>query len=840
MYRPQSQNLNYEFGPYCLNLSLLRLTREGEKIALGPKAAEILALLVTNAGQVVAKDFLLKEVWPNTFVEDANLSQNIFLLRRALGDERDGPNGPKYIETVPKRGYRFIASVRVFNADDSDGEAVESEASAPEGNGDAGSQRTVIAVLPFVNATGNPDVEYLSEGITDNIINNLSRVSKLRVMSRSAVFRHRKDVFDPQVVGRELGAKAVLVGQISARPVGIAIGVELVEVARGWQLWGATYDCEPKDVLEIQDTITRQLLVNLKLKLTGEEEKRITARYTENAEAYQAYLEGRYHWSLYTRSGIEKAILHFRQAIELDPNYALAYAAIVDCYLRLATNYLPPEGDIRMLTTEASDQPSDEASGKYEHRIKLRFKWDWKGIERELRRANELRTNYPSIHQWYGAFRRSRQLCRESALGKESLSSLRTEADSKLTSQIPSIGLTPAEEVQIFCSVARDQMAIGNYEAARLILRPWSVLGKWPKLDYLNAYAAADLLFTSGSLFGYIAGSKQVVHGHRHAEALLNGSVALFEQLGVKTRSVEARMELTRCYYRQGLLDIARETITAALAELPTDQIELKTLALINLGVIERDSGRLNDALLKLREAASLEVAGRLVTGRCNIDLATTLKDLAFSQGEEVYLAEAKSRFLRALYESEALGHHRNVASVENNIGFLLLNLGAYEESEQRLLRAGRIFDALGDNVRGAQVNDTLARLYTETKQHTRAEQVIDVAVETLELTDSEAILAEALTTRGIVACQAGHHSYGKRSFEAAYKVAERCGDHQGAVRALLGLFEEMQHRLDEHETRKIGHQLARLIPTIQHASLLIRTKHVIAQSVSERKNDPT
>lgn len=833
MYMPQSQNLNYEFGPYCLNVGLLRLTREGERISLTPKAAEILALLVANAGQLVSKDFLLKEVWPDTFVEDANLAQNIFLLRRALGDERDGP---KYIETVARRGYRFIASVRVFNADTSDGEATKSESQAQDGNGATAPQRIVIAVLPFVNATGDPNVEYLSEGVTDNIINNLSRVSKLRVMSRSAVFRHRKDVFDPLVVGRELGAKAVLVGQISARPVGIAISVELVEVAKGWQLWGETFDCELKDILEIQDTITRQLLVNLKLKLTGEEEKRITARYTENPQAYQAYLEGRYHWSLYTRTGIEKAIGHFRQAIELDPNYALAYAAIVDCYLRLATNYLPPEGDVRRSAAEESHCRGVGAS-QHQQRIKLRFKWDWKGIERELRRATELRTNYPSIYQWYAAYRNSRQFYRESLAGKQRLSSLGIEADPKLTSQIPSIGLTPAEEVQILCSVARDQMAIGNYEAAKLILRHWLTAGTWPKLDHLNACAAADLLFTIGSLLGSIAGSKQVVHGHRHAEALLNGAVALFEHLGVKSRSVEARMELARCYYRQGLLDIARETISVALAELPADQLELKTLALINLGVIERDSGRLKESLLKLREAASLEVAGRLVTGRCNIDLATTLKDLAFSHGEQQYLPEAKSRFLRALYESEALGHHRNVASVENNIGFFLLNLGAYEESEQHLLRAGRTFDALCDKVRGAQVKDTLARLYMETRQQALAEEVIDIAVETLEQTDSEAILVEALTTKGIVACRADRHSDGKRSFEAAYKVAERCGDHQGAVRALVGLFEGMGNRLDKYEIQKLGNQLTRLIPAIQQPSLLARTEHVILQAMSKGRS---
>jgi DNA-binding winged helix-turn-helix (wHTH) protein len=830
---PHNQNFNYEFGPYQLNLALLRLTRDGERISLTPKAAEILALLITNAGQLVEKDFLLKEVWPDTFVEESNLAQNIFLLRKALGDEREGP---KYIETVPRRGYRFIASVRVYPADESDRETSESE--SQDANGDP-VQRTVIAVLPFVNGTGDPDVEYLSEGLTDGVINNLSRVSQLRVMSRSAVFRRRKDVFDPQVVGRELGAKAVLVGQLSARPVGIAISVELVEVATGWQLWGETFECVLKDILEVQDAITRQLLVNLKLKLTGEEEKRITARYTENGEAYQAYLEGRYHWSRYTRTGIEKAIGHFRRAIELDPNYALAYAAVVDCYLRLATNYLPPEGNVYGSGIEDAHEPNKNAGDKSQERIRLRFKWDWKSIERELRRANDLKTHYPSIHQWYFAYRMTKHLYSEQFAEKQPLTPRSLESDSRLTLQIPSIELTPAEKVQILCSVARDQMAIGNYEAARLVLRPWSVPGKWPKLDALNGYAAADLLFTIGSLLGLIAGSEQIIHGHRHAEALLNGSVALFEQLGVKSRSVEARLELARCYYRQGLLDMARETLSSATSELPADELELKTLALVNLGVIDRDSGRLEDSLIKLRQAAALELAGNLLTGRCNIDLATTLKDLAFAKHEDGYGLEAKLYFLKALYESEALGHHRNVAAVENNFAFLLLNVGAYEESEQHLLRAHKRFEILGDKVRGAQVNDTLARLYIQTTRYADAETVIETAVEILELTDSEAILAEALATKGIVASRLGRYADAKRNLEAAYKVAERCGDLQGAVRALLGLCEELPDYLDVTETTKIVALLTRLLPTIPLPSLSSRVDQMIAE-LSLRANDKT
>ncbi|MCA1578470.1 MAG: winged helix-turn-helix domain-containing protein [Acidobacteria bacterium] len=920
----QLDNLTYEFGPYRLNLAQRSLTRDGETVALSPKATEILVRLVVNAGHVVEKDDLLRDVWPDTFVEESNLTQNIFVLRRALGDERAGP---KYIETVARRGYRFVASVKVYESD-GEGPVVEPEVGpSANGDGEAAPERIVVAVMPFINATGDEGLEYLAEGLTDNIINNLSRVSRLRVMSRTAVFRYNADDVDPRAVGKQLNAKAVLVGKIQVRPAlvvpatlekrssvgtlrstartgramakptrtaagvartraglteatadsqlsdggdrgrsgvvagssgaglgdvardpdgnasaaggvgeaeiasragAIVITAELVEVATGWQLWGETFDSGRADLLQIQDAITRQLLLNLKLKLSGEEEKHVTARYTENPGAYEAYLEGRYHWSRYTRAGIEKAIGHFREAIEQDPNYALAYAAIVDCYLRLATNYLPPEDDRRESQGETSRNFETGTDHRRDERLKLRFKWDWKGVEREVRRASELKTSYPSIHQWYVAYQTSKRLYKKSLPIQATAIS---ETELRLPSQISFIQLTPEEEVQILCSIVRDQLATGNYDAAHLILQFWSVPGKWPKLNRLNAYTAADLLFTSGTLFGCLAGTKQVLHGHRHAEALLNGSIALFEQLGIKSRSAEARVELTRCYYRQGLLDMAKETVLTAISELPEDEIELKTLALIILGVIERDSGRLGESLRVLREAAHVEIAGCLVTGRCNIDLATTLKELGFLEQNEHFLGEAKLHFLKALHESEALGHHRNVASAENNIGFLLLDLKYYDESESHLLRARKVFEALRDNVRGAQVNDTLARLYSETKRYVAAEEAIDRAVDTLVLTDSEALLAEALTTKATIACKQELYSEAKRCFEAAHRVAERCGDHSGAGRALVGLFEEMRDGLDSHERMKILHELTNLLSVIQQPSLVTRIKEAIART---------
>lgn len=244
----------YEFGPYRLDVGQRVLTRTGEAVSLTPKATDILTLLVVNAGQLMAKEELLKQVWPNTFVEESNLTQNIFLLRRVLGDERPAP---RYIETVVRRGYRFIANVRVIGGtgslvsdggDARDLGSPHSMFSPHAANRDEASAPSSVAVLPLLNATGNHDFEYLADGLTDNLVNNLSRVSKLRVMSRSAVFRYKtKKELDPRVVGRELGVGVVLVGKLISTPQGLAISAELVEVQTGWQLWGDSFDCQLKN-----------------------------------------------------------------------------------------------------------------------------------------------------------------------------------------------------------------------------------------------------------------------------------------------------------------------------------------------------------------------------------------------------------------------------------------------------------------------------------------------------------------------------------------------------------------------------------------------------------------
>jgi DNA-binding winged helix-turn-helix (wHTH) protein/TolB-like protein len=857
---PHHNSHSYEFGPYRLDVGQRVLTRTGEAVSLPPKATEILTMLVANAGQLVGKDELLRQVWPDTFVEESNLTQNIFLLRRVLGDERPSP---RYIETVVRRGYRFVANVRVIgavaaHAADSGGAVDKLDPRLPRstvqgigslrpqfGSVDEASGSRTVAVLPFLNATGNDDLEYLAEGLTDNLVNNLSRVSKLRVMSRSAVFRYKaKKELDPRGVGRELGVGVVLVGKLTARPESLGIAVELVEVVTGWQLWGDSFDCQLKDILEIQDRITRQLLSAFKLNLTGDEEKRVTARYTESAEAYQSYLEARYHWSKYTRQGIEKAILHFRHAIELDPNYALAYEGIIDCYLRLATDYLPPEENRFTTAAELASragaqmpsagpvilevQETVEPIDDTEARLKIRFEWDWKVAERELHRAHELRSVYPAAHQWYSAYRLVKDLFQQSTGGSDTSLSIE---EWRLPTQVLSGEPSLTEQLQVLCAIARGQIAVCNYEAAELILRPFYPQNQWPKLSSLTTPAAADLLFTLGVLLASLATTKQITNSYRRAAALLNGSIALFEHLDLKSRSVEARAELARCYYRQGLFDIARETLSAAVSELPNDQLEIRCRCLIYSGMLERDAGRLTDAIMRLSEAALVMApVAPLVSVRYHLEVAGTLRELAISEGKESYNDEADLHFRAALYESEAIGDHRTTATVENNYGLFLLNLGAWEESEKHLLRSRRFFEALSDKFRGAQVNETLTRLYLATNRHLNAEIAIENSIQTLESTDSEAILCEALTTGGIVSSRLGNHGEAKSRFEAAYKIAERCGDREGGRRALVTLFEAMKEDLSPDELRQLLNRLEKLYLITEPSSLAGRVEETIVQ----------
>lgn len=395
----EGHNLHY-FGPFCLNEDERVLLRDGHRVPLSPKAVSTLLVLIRRKGQVVEKDALLEQVWPNEFVEEGNLAQNIFILRRALGEST---HNPKYIETVPRRGYRFLPTVVEANA------TVDSVAIPPNVvRPISWSDFRLLAVLPFVNVSGNLDVEHLSDGITETLINTLSQLPELRVMARNTVFRYKGKDFDARQVGRELGVHNVLVGTVDSLEDGIVLSIELIDVAGGWQLCGRTYKRKFEEILETQDEMASDIATKLQIDLKGVEERRCFRRYTDNPEAFRAYLKGRYHWNKYTHEGLERAIEYFRQAIDTDPVYALAYAGVADSYFRLANQYVAapltiPKAKAAAMRALEIDPMLSQAHASLGI-VKLRYDWDWQGAEMEFKQAISLDPSYSTAHQWYSCY----------------------------------------------------------------------------------------------------------------------------------------------------------------------------------------------------------------------------------------------------------------------------------------------------------------------------------------------------------------------------------------------------------------------------------------------------
>jgi eukaryotic-like serine/threonine-protein kinase len=270
-----------------------------------------------------------------------------------------------------------------------------------------------LAVLPFANMSADPDAEYLSDGIVESIINSLSQLPKVRVMARSTVFRYKGQDVDPQKAGRELNVDAILTGRVIQRGETLIIKTEMVDVADGSQLWGEQYNRKLSDIFAIEEEIAKHISEKLRVKLTGEEKKRLVKRHTENTEAYQFYLKGRYYWNRRVTDDLKKAIEFFQQAIEKDPGYALAYSGIADCYTLLGGygwTFLPKEAFSRARAAALRALELDNSLAEAHTSlamIKVKHEWDWGGAEREFKRALELNPSYPTAHQWYSRYLQS-------------------------------------------------------------------------------------------------------------------------------------------------------------------------------------------------------------------------------------------------------------------------------------------------------------------------------------------------------------------------------------------------------------------------------------------------
>lgn len=365
---------------------------------LTPKGFDTLLVLVQNSGQVLTRRELMKQVWPDTIVEENSLSKNICALRRALSET---PKQATYIQTISKRGYRFVAEVREGWE--------ELDDLIRERHPRTGTLLRSIAVLPFKSLGVEDSDEYLGLGMADALITRLSNIGQLIVRPTSAVIKYMGLGQDPISIGRELGVDSVLDGRIQKSGRRIRLTVQLVNIQDEAPLWAEKFDAEFTDLFAVQDILSEQVTQALKLKLTRQEKERLATHYTEDTEAYQAYVKGRYFWNKRTREGLTRGIAYFQQAIERDFGYALAYAGLADCYNLLGFyGFLSPMETYPKAKAAALEAlEMDDALAEAHNSLawaKLHFDFDWSGTEREFKQAHQLNPGYATAHHWYTAY----------------------------------------------------------------------------------------------------------------------------------------------------------------------------------------------------------------------------------------------------------------------------------------------------------------------------------------------------------------------------------------------------------------------------------------------------
>jgi DNA-binding winged helix-turn-helix (wHTH) protein/tetratricopeptide (TPR) repeat protein len=398
------QKKSYEFGLFRLDVAERRLLREGKPVPVAPKVFETLLVLVERPGLLVAKDELMSHLWPDSFVGDAALARNISDLRRALGESTDGQS---YIETVPKSGYRFTAGVREIGLED--GELMLQRRTRSRVVVEEEIERDIrsIAVLPFRQLGANEGNEHLGLGLADALITRLSNIHQIAVRPTSAVLKYAASAHDPISAARELKVEAVLDGGIQRSGDRVRVTVQLIGLSAEAALWAGTFDEKFTDLFAVEDSISERVAQSLTFKLTGEEERLLAKRYTENTEAYQLYLKGRYYWNKRTGEGLYKGIEYFEEATRSDPNYALAYAGLADCYSKLGDvgiAAIPPKvafSKAKLAAERALELDSSlaEAHASMGH-LHLHH-YDWLAAEKSVKRAIELSPNYATAHHWY-------------------------------------------------------------------------------------------------------------------------------------------------------------------------------------------------------------------------------------------------------------------------------------------------------------------------------------------------------------------------------------------------------------------------------------------------------
>lgn len=433
----------YRFDNFEFDTTRRAFSRSGEAIAINSKTFDLLAVLLENHGEILSKDELLNKVWKHQFVEENNLTVHVSALRKALG-ERKGDN--RFLLTIPGKGYKFIGELNP----ETNGEIIienhrieritidekidESKPETLKLEGEKTSYRRMIfalvglasvisivgflafgyfrnqpvkqinslAVLPFVNQNGDANNEYLSDGLAESVIYSLSQVPNLKVMSRNSVFRYKGKETDAKTIGDELNVQAVLSGRISQRGDALDISAELISTHDNSVIWGERFTRKMSDIEKLQSDIAASISNKLRFKFSG-----IKSSGAHNAEAYRLYLKGRFQWNKRSGESLKMAVEFYKQAIEIEPNYALAYSGLAEAlvifpsYNAAAPEDSMPQAKAAALRALELDETLAEAHTALAYYLE-NYEWNRADGEREYRRAIELNPNYATAHQWLG------------------------------------------------------------------------------------------------------------------------------------------------------------------------------------------------------------------------------------------------------------------------------------------------------------------------------------------------------------------------------------------------------------------------------------------------------
>jgi TolB-like protein/DNA-binding winged helix-turn-helix (wHTH) protein/tetratricopeptide (TPR) repeat protein len=422
----------FEFGIFQLDLKVGELRKAGIRVKLQDQPFRVLALLVSRAGQVVMREELRQRVWPsNVYVDfDQGLNNAIKKVREALGDSADSP---RFIETVARHGYRFVASVSAAPSRPAkpqpqfklrtirNGILISSAAVVLAAlsywawhglvmHAEPNPEKVILAVLPFDNLSRDPDQEFFSDGLTEEMIAQLGKLNpeRLTVVTRGSVEKYKRTSLSISQIGKELHADYVVQGSVRRAPDRVRITVHLIRVPEQTDRWAESYDSELKEVLTLQDSVAGTIANRIHIALTPGQQSRLATRRNVDPDAHEAYLKGRFYWNKRTAEGMQRARVYFQQAINKDPNFGAAYSGLADCNSGLTWHGFTSPAETLPLANEAArkaieiDPQSAEAHASLA--LVLHHKWDWSGAEAEFKRALQLDPNYANAHHWYGDY----------------------------------------------------------------------------------------------------------------------------------------------------------------------------------------------------------------------------------------------------------------------------------------------------------------------------------------------------------------------------------------------------------------------------------------------------